>query len=105
MKHTIRNSSSGSSKPPIGEEPPINNLENQAQKSGIGGTGCNGRILPTLIGGQERQINGGGNQSTANNNHIFPFSSSIYRLGHSDTFACHNCKQKGDKWLCRNTLV
>lgn len=22
-----------------------------------------------------------------------------YRLGHSDKFACHNCKQKGDKWL------
>ena len=23
----------------------------------------------------------------------------IYRLGHSDTFACHNCKNKGDKWF------
>jgi len=26
-------------------------------------------------------------------------SKSIYRLGHSDTFECHNCKQKGDKWF------
>ena len=26
-------------------------------------------------------------------------SSPIYRLGHSDTYACHNCKQKGDKWF------
>ncbi len=25
--------------------------------------------------------------------------SPIYRLGHSDTFSCHNCKQKGDKWF------
>jgi hypothetical protein len=23
----------------------------------------------------------------------------IYRLGHSDIFACDNCKQKGDKWF------
>jgi hypothetical protein len=24
---------------------------------------------------------------------------SIYRLGHSDTWACHNCKLRGDKWF------
>jgi hypothetical protein len=29
---------------------------------------------------------------------------SIYRLGHSDTFACHNCKQRGDKWYMRQHL-
>jgi hypothetical protein len=23
----------------------------------------------------------------------------IFRLGRSDTFACHNCKNKGDKWF------
>ena len=26
-------------------------------------------------------------------------SNSVYRLGHSDIFACYNCKQKGDKWF------
>lgn len=25
----------------------------------------------------------------------------IYRLGHSDTFACQNCKIKGDKWFMK----
>jgi hypothetical protein len=24
---------------------------------------------------------------------------SIYRLGHSDRFACHNCKKTGDRWF------
>lgn len=24
---------------------------------------------------------------------------SIYRLGHSDTWACHNCNTKGDVWF------
>jgi len=23
----------------------------------------------------------------------------VYRLEHSDTFACHNCKMRGDKWF------
>lgn len=26
-------------------------------------------------------------------------SVNIYRLGHSDMFACHNCRQNGDKWF------
>ena len=25
--------------------------------------------------------------------------SPIYRLGHTDKFACHNCKKQGDKWF------
>jgi hypothetical protein len=25
--------------------------------------------------------------------------SPIYRLGQTDTFACHNCKKQGDKWF------
>jgi hypothetical protein len=28
-------------------------------------------------------------------------SFSIYRLGHSDNFACRNCKVRGDKWFMR----
>lgn len=31
-------------------------------------------------------------------------SNSMYRLGHSGTFACHNCKQKGDKWFMQKHL-
>jgi septal ring factor EnvC (AmiA/AmiB activator) len=36
-----------------------------------------------------------------NNNHhtLSSIAKSIYRLGHSDTFGYHNCKQKGDKWF------
>jgi hypothetical protein len=29
----------------------------------------------------------------------FPSASSIHRLGHSDTWACNNCNQRGDKWF------
>ena len=34
----------------------------------------------------------------------------VYRLGHSDIWACNNCKQRGDKWfmqkhLCRGSSV
>jgi hypothetical protein len=31
-------------------------------------------------------------------------SKSIYRLGHSDSWACKNCRQKGDKWYMRQHL-
>jgi hypothetical protein len=31
-------------------------------------------------------------------------TSTIYRLGHSDIFACNNCKQRGDKWYMRQHL-
>lgn len=39
------------------------------------------------------------------NSNIYPSGSSlsqdqltIFRLGHSDIFGCHNCKKTGDKW-------
>lgn len=35
-------------------------------------------------------------KSLTNNNIVS--GSTIYRLGHSDVFACKNCKQSGDKW-------
>jgi hypothetical protein len=28
----------------------------------------------------------------------------IYRLGHTDNWACHNCKQKGDKWFMQKHM-
>jgi hypothetical protein len=39
---------------------------------------------------------------TANNPVFITTGQSIYRLGHSDIFACHNCKQRGDKWFMIN---
>jgi hypothetical protein len=44
-----------------------------------------------------------------NGNHPISISTSMYRLGHSDTWACKNCRQKGDKWymqqhLCRGSV-
>lgn len=26
-------------------------------------------------------------------------TTTIYRLGHTDKFACHNCKKQGDRWF------
>jgi energy-coupling factor transporter ATP-binding protein EcfA2 len=31
-----------------------------------------------------------------------PQQSTIYRIGHTDNWACHNCKQRGDKWFMQN---
>jgi len=38
---------------------------------------------------------------TGDSGDIIHSSSSLplYRLGHSNTFACKDCKQKGDKWF------
>jgi hypothetical protein len=36
-------------------------------------------------------------QTTTTND--FAVAKTIFRLGRSDTFACHNCKNKGDKWF------
>jgi hypothetical protein len=85
----------GGSKPPIDIEPPTNNLENQAQNNDFGGTGRNGGILPTQQKGKDNETE----------NDSLPSSSSpIYRLGHSDIFACHNCRQKGDKWFMQKHI-
>jgi hypothetical protein len=51
---------------------PTLNTQNHAQNSSFGDTGYTGDILHTSS------------------------SLPIYRLGHSDTFACKDCKQKGD---------
>ena len=36
-----------------------------------------------------------------NNGVVIP--DSIYRLGHSDRWACKNCNTKGDKWFMLKT--
>lgn len=46
--------------------------------------------------------------STAIGQQAQQMSNSIYRLGHSDNWACKNCRQRGDKWfmqqhLCRSS--
>ena len=59
---------------------PASNSENQAQSEQSGDTGYTGDIIHTCPPHS---------------------SSSIHRLGHSDTFACENCKQKGDIWFMK----
>ena len=63
-----------------GISPPTNS-ENQAQNSSSGDTGDIGDILHT-------------------SSSLLP----IYRLGHSDTFACENCNLKGDIWFMRQHI-
>jgi hypothetical protein len=59
---------------------PEENSQNRAQNSSSGDTGDTGDILHTSS------------------------SLPIYRLGHSDTFACENCNQKGDIWFMRQHI-
>ncbi len=61
---------------------PEENSQNCAQNCNSGDSGYTGDIL-----------------------HTSPSpSTSIYRLGHSDTFACKNCNLKGDKWFMRQHI-
>jgi hypothetical protein len=60
--------------PPTLEIPPAANPENRAQNEAAGDIGDIGGILRTKG------------------------APPIYRLGHSDKFACHNCRIRGDKW-------
>jgi hypothetical protein len=96
-------SSNGDVMPPANKMPPVQSLENHAQKLDIGGIGGNGDISPTHIEEQQRKATEAGNE-----NDKLPSSSresnSIYRLGHSDTFACYNCRQTGDKWFMQKHL-
>jgi hypothetical protein len=55
---------------------PVANSQNHAQNSSSGDTGYTGDII-----------------------HTSSYSLPIYRLGHSDTFACENCNLKGDIWF------
>lgn len=94
-------STNGDIMPPANEMPPIQSPENHAQKSEIGGIGGNGGILPPLDEGQQLEAGA--------QNDGLPSSSSgelnsIFRLGHSDIFACHNCRQNGDRWFMQKHL-
>ena len=40
----------------------------------------------------------------SNNGSLEVSKQTIYRLGHTDMFACHNCKNKGDKWFMQMHL-
>lgn len=108
-KTTGDNSGIGDIIPPTNQIPPVENHQNHAQKSETGDTGGIGGILPTHIEGQQKRKateaqagnecdNGLASSSSSGE------SSSIYRLGHSDTFVCYNCKQKGDKWFMQKHL-
>jgi hypothetical protein len=90
---------SGGSKPPIEKEPPTNSSEYHAQNNHSGGSGGNGGILPTQQKGKANETE---NDSLSSSSSVE--SNSIYRIGHSDTFACNNCRQKGDKWFMQKHL-
>ena len=59
------------------------------------------KIVPTSQSKSSSQI---GEDSSNNNKQQSMETSTIYRLGHSDIFACNNCKQRGDKWYMRQHL-
>jgi hypothetical protein len=95
-------SSTGDIISPADKIPPVENGQNHAQKSAAGGIGDIGGILPTLMEEQQTKTTEAYTGNECNNSLQSSSSgepNSIYRLGHSDTFACHNCKQKGDKWF------
>ena len=90
---------------------PEKSNNNQAQNEYSGDTSDIGDSLQSLaisnIDQQQQQQQANNITITAINS--FPnkvqqgndltIAKAIYRLGHSDTFGCHNCKQKGDKWF------
>jgi hypothetical protein len=55
-------------------------------------------------GPSEPSVSVSGESSAATLQQTEQVSKSIYRLGHSDTWACKNCRQKGDKWYMRQHL-
>ncbi len=105
-KTTGDTSSNGDIVSPADKIPPVENGQNHAQKPSTGDTGGIGDILPTNIEGQQRKATNveAGNESNNSLPSYSGESNSIYRLGHSDTFACHNCKQKGDKWFMQKHM-
>jgi hypothetical protein len=99
QNHEGNNSKTAGGVSGTGDIIPAVDNRNHAQSSEIGDTRGNGGILPTHIEGKQAdaQAENDGLPSSGEPN-------SIYRLGHSDTFACHNCKQKGDKWFMQKHL-
>jgi hypothetical protein len=59
---------------------PAANSQNHAQNSSSGDTGDSGDIIHTIQSDKQEDDR----------------SKRVYRLGHSDTWACKDCKQKGD---------
>jgi len=98
-------SNTGGTMPRVEKMPPVENIQNYAQKSENGGTGATGGILNISPDQELLQYN--------NNNRVQMIEQktqacspsqeqinnvAIFRSGHSDTFACRYCKQRGDKW-------
>jgi hypothetical protein len=89
---------------------PEKNNNNQAQNEYSGDTSDIGDGLQSLAISnidQQQQQQQSNNTITAINSFSdniqqgngLTVAKTIYRLGHSDTFGCHNCKQRGDKWF------
>jgi len=87
---------------------PEKSNNNQAQNEYSGDTSDIGDSLQSLaisnIYQQQQQNNVTNAAINSFSNNIqqgngLTVAKTIYRLGHSDTFGCHSCKQKGDKWF------
>ena len=69
---------------------PIQQLQHQQTELAVAIVESNNTASPSINNVNDK------NQTAA----IFvDVSKTIYRLGHSDTFACHSCEKKGDKWF------
>jgi hypothetical protein len=57
---------------------------------------------------RQNRAQNGGSEGSEGSEDIYPISlehgTTIYRRGHSDTFACQNCRQRGDKWFMREHI-
>jgi hypothetical protein len=56
-------------------------------------------VSPAISEENHSQNSGTGDSyNTYDTIHTSYYPSSIHRLGHSDTWGCKNCNQRGDKW-------
>jgi hypothetical protein len=98
----IRQISSRSSESSRGENQARNEAKTREGISGPEDTYPRDDIISSRKKGENRAQNRN-REGREGSEDIGPISlehgTTIYRLGHSDKFACHNCRQTGDKWF------
>lgn len=97
----IRQISSRSSQSSREENQARNEAENREDISGPEDTYPRDDTISSRKKGENRAQNGNreGREGIEDIGPISLEHGTIYRLEHSDTFACHNCKKRGDKWF------
>ena len=98
----IRQISSRSSQSSREENQARNEAENREDISGPEDTYPPDYTISSRKSGENRAQNGNreGREGSEDIGSIsLEHGTTIYRLGHSDKFACHNCKKQGDKWF------